>query len=123
MNPKIITKAAFARKTGRSKSAVSHYCRRGLPLTASGRVPLALALAWVKDSIGIYRTPIRPGDGRPKLLPAGLEFARTNFARASTAGRSGWPQSWVASCQPLSACNKCHDVGSCFAADRRTAFT
>lgn len=49
-----ISKAAFARKLGISKAAVSRYASMGMPQTADGCVDPAIAAKWIRDNIRIH---------------------------------------------------------------------
>jgi phage terminase Nu1 subunit (DNA packaging protein) len=68
-----VTKAAFARTLGVSRSRVTALVKRGLPVRSDGRIDLPAALAWVRENV--EQTSHFPDRGVNKLnaeaVPAG----------------------------------------------------
>jgi phage terminase Nu1 subunit (DNA packaging protein) len=68
-----VTKAAFARTLGVSRSRVSAFVKRGLPIRPDGKIDLPAALNWVRENV--EQTTHFPDRGVNKLsaeaLPTG----------------------------------------------------
>ncbi|MEI8396860.1 MAG: hypothetical protein WCF85_19160 [Rhodospirillaceae bacterium] len=83
------SKAAFARRISVSAARISQLVSRGMPVTADGRVDVAVALAWLEDNLDTSKRTGAKSEPEPSATKRCDQAAASGPVRSAPVAPSG----------------------------------